>query len=54
MVVMLAVFGPRHPPTIDEHLPLDRTRMILAIVALVMLVLCFTPAPISPLDLVRR
>ncbi len=47
MVGMLALFGPRHPPTIDEHVPLDRTRTLLAIVALVMFVLCFTPVPIS-------
>jgi membrane-associated protease RseP (regulator of RpoE activity) len=54
MIGMLAVFGPRHPPTIDEDVPLDRTRTILAIVALVMFALCFTPAPISPLDLIGR
>jgi membrane-associated protease RseP (regulator of RpoE activity) len=54
MIAMLAAFGPRHPPTIDEHVPLDRTRTILAIVALVMFALCFTPAPISPLDLLGR
>jgi membrane-associated protease RseP (regulator of RpoE activity) len=54
MVVMLTVFGSRHPPTLDEDVPLDRTRLILAIVALAMFVLCFTPAPISPLDLIGR
>jgi membrane-associated protease RseP (regulator of RpoE activity) len=54
MVVMLTVFGSRHPPTIDEDVPLDRTRLILALVALAMFVLCFTPAPISPLDLIGR
>jgi membrane-associated protease RseP (regulator of RpoE activity) len=46
MIGMLAVFGPRHPPTIDEHVPLDRTRTILAIVALAMLALSFTPVPL--------
>jgi membrane-associated protease RseP (regulator of RpoE activity) len=54
MVVMLTVFGPRHPPTIDEDVPLDRARLLLAIVALAMFALCFTPAPISPLDLIGR
>jgi membrane-associated protease RseP (regulator of RpoE activity) len=54
MVAMLAYFGPRHPPTFDEHEPLDRTRTILAIVALAILALCFTPAPISPLDILGR
>ena len=52
-IVMLLVFGPRHPPTPDEDEPLDATRMWLAVFAVVMFVLCFTPAPIEPLDLVR-
>ncbi len=46
IVVMLAIFGPRHPPVMDEHLPIDRTRVILAVVALVIFILCFTPVPI--------
>ena len=25
MVVMLFIFGPHHPPTLDEDVPLDRT-----------------------------
>ena len=33
--------------------PLDRPRMWLALFALIMFVLCYTPAPIEPLDLVR-
>ena len=51
-VVMLVVFGPRHPKTFDEHVPLDRGRKLLALFALLMFILCFTPAPIEPLDLV--
>ena len=53
-VVMLLVFGPRHPRTPDEHIPLDSGRIWLALFALAMFVLCFTPAPIEPLDLVSR
>jgi len=49
MIVMLMAFGPRHPPTADEHVPLDRTRLVLAIFAAVMFALCFTPAPIERL-----
>jgi membrane-associated protease RseP (regulator of RpoE activity) len=52
-VGMLLVFGPRHPRVFDEEIPLDRTRMWLALFALIMFVLCFTPAPIQPMDLVR-
>ncbi len=54
MAAMLFFFGPRHPRTYDEHLPLDRTRLALAVFALVMFVLCFTPAPIEPMELIRH
>jgi membrane-associated protease RseP (regulator of RpoE activity) len=54
MIVMLFMFGARHPRTLDEHVPLDRTRTLLAVFALIMFVLCFTPAPIEPTDLLRR
>lgn len=54
MVVMLFAFGPRHPRTPDEHVPLDRTRVALALFALAMFIVCFTPAPIQPLELLRR
>ncbi len=50
-VGMLAVFGPRHPRTIDEDVPLDPARTWLAAFALLMFVLCFTPVPIEPLAL---
>ena len=53
-VVMLVAFGPRHPPTMDEDIPLDRTRLWLAAAALLMFIICFTPAPIEPFDLVAR
>ena len=50
---MLLLFGPRHPRTVDEDVPLDRSRLLLAVFALIMFILCFTPAPIEPLDLVN-
>jgi membrane-associated protease RseP (regulator of RpoE activity) len=49
MIAMLSVFGLRHPRTIDEDVPLDRTRLILAVVAAIIFALCFTPAPIERL-----
>jgi membrane-associated protease RseP (regulator of RpoE activity) len=52
-VVMLLAFGPRHPRTFDEEVPLDRARLWLAFFALVMFVLCFTPAPISPFQILE-
>jgi membrane-associated protease RseP (regulator of RpoE activity) len=54
MILMLLIFGRHHPRTFDENDPLDRQRIALAIIALVMFVLCFTPAPIEPLELIRR
>ena len=54
MVVMLLVFGPRHPRVFDEDVPLDRTRVLLAVFAVVMFVLCFTSAQIRPMELIGR
>src|SRR6185369_2754348 len=53
MVAMLAIFGPRHPRTGDEHVPLDPARMWLAAFAVVMFVLCFAPVPLEVVDLVK-
>jgi membrane-associated protease RseP (regulator of RpoE activity) len=44
---MLFTFGPHHPRTIDEHVPLDPGRTLLAAFALLMFILCFTPAPME-------
>jgi hypothetical protein len=52
MVVMLVFFGPRHPPTMDDHIPLDSTRRWIAVGTLVIFILCFTPAPLEVMDLI--
>jgi len=52
-VGLLTRFGWRHPPTWDDHVPLDRTRRWVALGALLVFLLCFTPVPIQPLDLIR-
>lgn len=49
IIAMLFAFGVRHPPVVDEDVPLDKTRQLLAIFAVVMFALCFTPAPIQEL-----
>ncbi len=54
IVVMLFIAGARHPPVLDEDVALDPARRRLAIFAAVMFALCFTPAPIELLDLVRQ
>ena len=51
---MLVVFGPRHPRTFDEEIPLDRARLWLALFAVLMFVLCFTPTPIGVSDILGR
>ena len=54
MIAMLVFLGPRHPRTPDEHVPLNTPRLLLAAVAAAIFVVCFTPAPFSPLDLVAQ
>jgi membrane-associated protease RseP (regulator of RpoE activity) len=53
MVGMLFAFGARHPRTIDEHVPLDPGRRLVALAALIIFVLCFTPSPIEPYALIQ-
>ena len=52
MLVMLVLLGPRHPRVIYEYESLDATRNMVAVFALVMFILCFTPVPIQLQDLV--
>jgi membrane-associated protease RseP (regulator of RpoE activity) len=54
LVLMLFTFGADHPPTRDETEPLDRTRLWLAVVAAIIFVISFTPAPARPIDFIRR
>ena len=53
IIVMLLTFGTRHPKTLDDHIPLDRNRRLVAWGALFMFVVCFTPNPIEPLELLN-
>lgn len=50
MVVMLYFFGARHPRVIDEYEPLGAGRVAIAVLAVVVFILCFTPVPIEILD----
>ena len=51
MLVMMFFFGPHHPRTHDEDMPLDTGRLWLAGFAVVMFVLCFTPVPVTFVEL---
>jgi hypothetical protein len=52
MVVMLFLLGPRHPRVIYEHEPLAAGRKAIAVAALIIFILCFTPVPIELPDLI--
>ena len=54
MVVMLVVLGPRHPRVLYEYEPLSPGRRLLALAAVVILALCFTPVPIEPYQLISN
>jgi membrane-associated protease RseP (regulator of RpoE activity) len=53
MLAMTFTMGPHHPRTIDEDIPLDKTRVWLAVTAAAILILCFTYAPIEPTELLK-
>ena len=46
-VFVLIVFGRKHPPPVDDTVPLDRRRKLLSLVLVAMFVLSFTPVPIT-------
>jgi membrane-associated protease RseP (regulator of RpoE activity) len=43
MVVLLLLMGPKHPPTLDDSVPLGPFRYLLGLVSLAIPVLCFPP-----------
>ncbi|HJR59017.1 MAG TPA: site-2 protease family protein [Vicinamibacterales bacterium] len=49
MVVMLLLLGPRHPRVLREYEPLAPGRRLIAVLALIIFILCFTPVPIDTL-----
>ena len=47
MLLMLRVFGPSHPPVLNEYEPLPPSRRVLAIVAALIFIVCFMLVPIE-------
>jgi membrane-associated protease RseP (regulator of RpoE activity) len=47
MLIMAFMLGLGHPSVLDEDTPLDGRRKLVALFALLMLAVCFTPVPIS-------
>jgi len=54
VITMTVLSGARHPPTTDDSIPLDRGRRLLALVAALMFIVCFTPTPIEPMAIIGR
>ncbi len=54
MIAMLFAFGPNHPGRSTRTCRIDRTRLAMAFVALAVFILCFTPTPIEPMDLIQK
>jgi membrane-associated protease RseP (regulator of RpoE activity) len=50
MLLMLWLVGPHHPPTLNDDIALGRGRLLIAGLALLIWIVCFTPAPISPFE----
>jgi len=44
LIILLAIFR-RHPPTMYDHLPVDRKRKVIGGIALAIFILSFTPVP---------
>ena len=49
MLAMAFFLGVRHPRIVDEHVPLTAGRRMIAFLALVIFIVCFTPVPIEVL-----
>ena len=47
LIFFLTLMGTRHPPTLDDTVPLEPRHVTLGWIALVMFVLCFMPVPVS-------
>jgi len=44
--LLLLVIGRPHPPTLNDHAPLGRARVWVALLGLLVFVVCFVPDPI--------
>jgi len=45
LILLLLLFGLRHPPPLDPVTPLSRGRVVIGLFAFVVFFLCFTPVP---------
>ncbi len=47
LLLLIFLIGTEHPPALNEYVSLDTKRKLLALLALIIFILCFTPMPIS-------
>src|SRR2546422_10450556 len=47
---LILLLGFRHPPLLNRWEPLDSKRLVWAVIAIVIFVLCFMPAPITLIE----
>jgi membrane-associated protease RseP (regulator of RpoE activity) len=45
--LLIMLMGIQHPPPLNDDTPLDTCRKIIGIIAIIILILCFVPVPIS-------
>ena len=45
-ITLLLLLKLQHPPTLDDSVPLNVRHVVLGLIALVLLILCFMPAPV--------
>jgi membrane-associated protease RseP (regulator of RpoE activity) len=45
-IMILLLIRVKHPPVLDEHIPLDRRRLLIGLVTMLILLLTFMPQPI--------
>jgi membrane-associated protease RseP (regulator of RpoE activity) len=53
LVVLLLIFGIKHPDPMDPWTPLDRKRRVLSVIMLFVFVLSFVPAPMEGMSLIQ-
>jgi membrane-associated protease RseP (regulator of RpoE activity) len=54
LVIILLIFGMRHPHPVDMETELDTKRKILAFIILVIFILSFTPSPFPGLNILKE
>jgi len=52
LLVIIRLVGWQHPASLDDDLPLDPTRIAVAVLLIAIFAVCFMPVPLSPIELI--